>query len=51
MLVAAVGMGLNITAHLAALGVAVTDEYREMEARFAEVLERSGLAGPPEECE
>lgn len=49
MLVAAVGMGLNITAHLVALGVEVKDTYHALEERFFGILDRSGL-GPRDDA-
>lgn len=49
LLVAAIGITLNILAHLAALGVAVKDEYHALEDRLAAILERSGLNGPAED--
>jgi len=48
LLVTAIGMSLNIMAHLAALGVDVKEHYQALEARFEGVLERSGLAAPPD---
>jgi hypothetical protein len=48
LLVTAIGMGLNIAAHLAALGVDMRDHFDVLKGRFEGVLERSGLAGPPD---
>lgn len=51
LLVAAVGMGLAITAHLIGLGVSANADLTEMMGRFTAILKRSDLAGSEAEAD